>query len=152
LLWIGKKVLLDKKVMLGKKHAEARMGVVPANNLLLGIVFILNLVNVLPGVLSESDMGSALGGVVTLDAGLNHHPLVLGAADQHPANFGFHRGASVLANLARDFSLHYNYGLRGYPDFYFGRLCHHCDAPIAISPNTCFLSPAIRYATSPSAE
>src|SRR5581483_6184218 len=144
LLRIGEKILLDKQIMLREEHTKTRMRVVPANNFLVGILFVLDLVNVLPGILGKGDMSATLRGVVALDASFNRHPLMLRAADEHAADFGLHRATGMLADLARDLSFHYHHGLSGYPDFYFGRLCHQCDAPIAIWPNICFLSPAIK--------
>src|SRR5258708_3227257 len=155
LLWTGEEVFLDKKIMLGKEHAKTGMGMVPADNLHLWKLLVFDLVNVLPGVLGKGDVGPALRGVDSRNASFDQSAVLLHAADQHSAHFGFHGSAGVLAYFARDlrlhddhrlgFDFHLNFNFRRHGDASGARTC----GTIAASGrSTAFSSPAIRYASS----
>src|SRR4029077_18795125 len=55
-----KEILVNERVVVRKKHAKARMRVIPPYNPLIRILRILDFVDVLPGVLRKRDMRAAL--------------------------------------------------------------------------------------------
>ena len=59
----SKKVFVNEGVVIGEEYTEARMRVIPAHNAMVGILLIFDLINVLPSVLSEGDVGASFFGV-----------------------------------------------------------------------------------------
>ena len=59
----SEKVFVNKGVVIGKEDTEARMRVIPAHNAMVGILLIFDLINVLPGILGECDVGASFFGV-----------------------------------------------------------------------------------------
>ena len=66
------------------------MRVVPADNLLVRVLFVLDLIYMFPGVLGEGNVRATLGGIDSGDAGFYGHALMLCIANQHAADFSFH--------------------------------------------------------------
>src|SRR5262249_60209448 len=60
LLGAGEEILLDEEIVFREKYSKAGMRMVPANDFCVGILLVFDLVDVLPGILSECDVGAAL--------------------------------------------------------------------------------------------
>src|SRR5208282_1025994 len=137
------KILLDELVVLGKKNPEPGMRVVPAHDALVRIINVLDLVDVLPRILGERHMGAGLRSVDSGNAGLHGHDTVAVPPDQHAADLGLHRRASVLPYLARDLTSHrdlrHAIGLASF--FHAGSPAAETRSPL---PNTAGASPAMR--------
>src|SRR5262249_29273512 len=93
LLGAGEEILLDEEVVFRKEYSKAGMRMVPSHDLGVGILLVLDLVDVLPGILGEGDMGAALRGVDTGNASLDDGAILVRAANQHAAHLSLHGGA-----------------------------------------------------------
>src|SRR6185312_2071775 len=105
---------------------------------------VLDFVDVLPGILGERYMGSALSCVDAGNTGCNGHSVVVVAADQNAADLGLHGRARMLTNFPRYFGLHDDGGCLNS----CFRFRHQPAAPAASWPSTARSSPASKYATS----
>src|ERR1700733_2225987 len=88
-------IALNEHVMLRKKNSKPGVGVVPADDSLVGIGLILDAINRLPRVLGEGDMGTGLSGIRRLDGSAYFNHAVVLIADQHPADFRRHMRACM---------------------------------------------------------
>ena len=95
-----KEILVNEGVVIRKKNAESWMRMIPAHNPLRWILLILHRIDVLPGVLRESDVSAGLFGILPLDAGRDVDAVIAILADEHTADFGFAAGARMLPDLA----------------------------------------------------
>ena len=86
---------------------------VPADDAILGILFVFDLVDMFPSVLGKCDVGAGLLCIFAWNACLNLNPPGTVLSNQHSADFRLDRGARVLANLAHNFTLNYESGLAG---------------------------------------
>jgi len=107
-----KEVAVDKGVVLGKEHAEARMRVVPADNPLIRVQVVFDAIDRLPRVLRKSHMRSGLGCVDALNGRGDIDSAILKLADQHAADLGLAVRARMLANIARHFAVNLDLRLR----------------------------------------
>src|SRR5579884_403966 len=90
LLRVGKEILLDKKIMLRKENAEAGMRVIPADNLMVRIFLVLDLIYMFPGVLGKRNVRAALRGIHAGDASLHSHALIFNIANEDATNLSLH--------------------------------------------------------------
>src|SRR5256885_12405028 len=65
------KVLVNEGVVVGKKNAESRMRVIPADDAGIRKIAVFDFVNVFPSILREGDVGAALRRVFARDAGFD---------------------------------------------------------------------------------
>src|SRR5450432_4355533 len=104
------KILLDEHVMLGKKNAEARVRMVPADDAFVRVKLILYAIDCLPGILREGDVSTGLSRVHTFNRGTNLNGVVGGLTDQNTTDLGLAVRAGVLANAARYFAVNLDPG------------------------------------------
>ena len=114
---------------------------IPAHNAVIGIVTVLDLVDVLPRVLGKSDVGTRLRGVDPRDAGLNDRRLAILTTDQDATNLCFAAGARVLADLPYDVTINDDRRLR---HIGFEFVLRHRPAANPCDPRTSPLSPEIK--------
>ena len=100
----GEKILVNKCVVIGEKNAEAGMGVIPADDALVRKVFVFDLVDMLPSILGEGDVGSRLRRIQAGNPRGDVHPIAVFFADEHAADFGFAIGTRVLPDLTKHFA------------------------------------------------
>src|SRR5215813_14797201 len=93
----GKEVFVDECVVVRQENTEPRMRVVPAYNSLSLILFVLDLVDVLPRLLGKGNVGASLRGIHARDAGGNFDTAPAFAAKQNTTNFRLILRTSMLA-------------------------------------------------------
>src|SRR5665213_3025130 len=96
---------MDKGVVLGEKDAETGVGVIPADDAMVGPGLVLDAIDLFPRILRERHMGAGLGGAGSLNGSLYIDQPVALLSDQDPADFRLHRAACVLPDAARDFAV-----------------------------------------------
>src|SRR5262249_49885639 len=84
----SKEILVYEGIVVGQEDPESGMRVIPANNPLVGILLVLDLINMLPSVLRECDMGAGFLSISSWNAGLNSNFPGPVLPNQNAANFG----------------------------------------------------------------
>src|SRR5207248_324749 len=104
------KVFVNKQVVIGEKNSKPRVGMVPTDDGLVGILRILNFINMLPGGLGEGHMSAASLGFFSVDAGFHPRLAAFHSTDQHAANFSLHRTMRMLPDLLEHRTIYLDFG------------------------------------------
>src|SRR5258708_6166811 len=101
-----KEILVNERIVVGKEDPKTGMGMIPAHDPLVGILLVFDLIDVLPGILGESNVRAVLPRVQAANASLNLHAVAALAAHQNTTDFGLDAGASVPSYLANHITAH----------------------------------------------
>src|SRR6266478_1126509 len=125
---------------------------IPANDPLVGILLVFDLIDVLPGVLGKSNVRAGLLRIQAADTSLDLHAVTVLAAHQNTTDFGLAAGASVPSYLADHVTADCHAGVLAL-SFSLSRSVTHARLPSAASgPRTCEASPYGMYPISRSEE
>ena len=107
-----KEILVNEGVVVGKKHAESGMRVIPAHDSFLGILLVLHGINVFPGILGEGDVGARLFCILALNARRDLDTVIAILSDEHTADLRLAARTCMLPDLAHDFTIDHQIRLR----------------------------------------
>src|SRR5947209_19392714 len=97
-----KEIAVNEEIHVGKEDAETGMGVVPADDALVGVIAVHDAVDVVPGFRGEGDLRGGVAGELAADDIFDDEEGTRGVADdvtdEHAADFDIGAGLAMAMN------------------------------------------------------